>query len=222
MKKSVKIIGLVFLIITGIVYYFINLSFTKYNIYPVKTSNEFLEKIYGKKFTLLDIIFYVDNGDYVWEMQYKDENDLMFNEYFFHPIEGSEGFFYIFFDKDYGEQGFRDYYWQAEVQNKFDEEFDIKKYQTEVGYAMPMYRFIVHDEDDIKKVANIIAVTLAYTLKNVRQLPDKAIGAYDVEYMGERICLICIDSKMKECADKDYDELFQYIYDKIYNNFHKG
>ena len=93
MKKSIKIIGFVFLIIMGTVYYFLNLSFTKYNIYPVKTSNEFLEKVYGKKFTLLDIIFYADNGEYVWKMQYKDENDLMFNEYFFHPIEGSEGFF---------------------------------------------------------------------------------------------------------------------------------
>ncbi len=35
----------------------------------------------------------------------------------------------------------------------------------------------------------------------------------------KRIYRICIDSGIKEFADKDFDEFFQYIYDEIYNSF---
>lgn len=58
-----------------------------------------------------------------------------------------------------------------------------------------------------------------HILKNAEQLPDHAIGAYDIEYMGKRICLIRIDSEMREFVEKDYDEIFQFIYDEIYNSF---
>jgi hypothetical protein len=218
MKKRINAVWIIFLIIIGIVYFFRNLSFTNFNTYPGRTSNEFLEKTYGKKFTLTGTDFYKDNGYYIWKMQYKDENDMVFNEYFFHPVEGSEGFFYIFFDRNCAEYGFRDYYWQAKVQDKFSNRFALENLKTEIGYAMPMYQFNLSNEDDIKEVADIIAVTLAYTLKNIVQLPDHAIGAYDIKYMGKRICLIRIDSEMKELAGKDYEEVFQYIYDEIFNS----
>lgn len=218
MMKNIKVVWVIFLIIIGIVYFFRNLSFTKFNTYPRRISNEFLEKTYGKKFTLIDTNFYKDNGYYIWKMQYKDENDMAFNEYFFHPMEGSEGFFYIFFDRDYAEYGFRDYYWQAKVQNKFSNTLALEKFKTEIGYAMPMYQFNLLNEDDIREVANIIAISLDYTLKNIVQLPDHAIGAYDIKYMEKRICLIRIDSEMKELAGKDYEETFQYIYNEISNS----
>jgi len=75
------------------------------------------------------------------------------------------------------------------------------------------------DENDIKEAADTIAMTLNYILKSVEQLPDHAIGAYDIEYIGKRICLIRIDREMKEFVEKDYDEFFQFIYDEIYNSF---
>lgn len=219
MKKNVKIIGLVFLIIIGMVYFLRNLSFTGFNTYPRKISNEFLEKTYGKKFTLMNTAFYKENGYYIWEMQYKDENDLEFSEYYFHPMEVSEGGIYLFFDKGYVEYRFNDYYWQAEAENKFGDQFNLENFRTGVSYATPMYRFAVSDENDIKEAADIITVTLNHILKNVEQLPDYAIGAYDIEYMGKRICLIRIDSEMREFVEKDYDEIFQFIYDEIYNSF---
>ncbi len=219
MKKNIKIIGFVFLIIIGMVYFLRNLSFTRFNIYPGKISNEFLEKTYGEKFTLMNTVFYKKSGYYIWEMQYKDENGLEFSEYYFHPQEVAEGGIYLFFDKDYVEYRFNDYYWQAKVENKFGDQFNLEDFRTGVDYAMPMYRFAVSDENDIKEAADIIAVTLNYILKSVDQLPDHAIGAYDIEYTGKRICLIRIDREMKEFVEKDYDEVFQFIYDEIYNSF---
>lgn len=219
MKKNMKMIGLVFLIIIGMIYFFRNLSFTEFNTYPEKISTEFLEKTYGKKFTLMNTVFYRENGYYIWEMRYKDENGLGFSEYYFHPLEVSEGGIYLFFDKGYVEYRFNDYYWQAEVENKFGNQFNLENLRTEAGYAMPMYRLAVRDENDVKEAADVITVTLNYILKSVEQLPDYAIGAYDIEYMGERICLIRIDREMQELAEKDYDEFFQFIYAEIYNSF---
>lgn len=43
-------------------YFFRNLSFTEFNIYPEKISTEFLEKTHGKKFTLMNTVFYRENG----------------------------------------------------------------------------------------------------------------------------------------------------------------
>lgn len=217
MKNNMKIIGFVFLIIIGIFYFLRNLSFTRFNIYPRKISNDFLAKTYGKEFTLMDTVFYKKNGYYIWEMQYKDEDDMEFSEYYFHPLEVSEGGIYLFFDKGYVEYRFNDYYWQAKVENRFGDQFNLEKFRAGVDYAMPTYCFTVSDENDIKETADIITVTLNYILKSVEQLPDHAIGAYDIEYMGKRICLI--DRKMKGFVEKDYDELFQFIYDEIYNSF---
>lgn len=219
MKKNMRIMVCLFLIIIGIVYFFRNLSFTEFNIYPQKVSNEFLEKTYGKKFTLMDTVFYKKNGYYIWEMQYKDENDMEFSEYYFHPLEVSEGGIYLFFDKGYVEYRFNDYYWQAKVENRFGVQFNLEKFRAGVDYAMPMYCFDISDEDDIRRVTDIITVTLNYISKSVVQLPDYTIGAYNVKYMGESICLIHIDREMKEFAEEDYDVLFQFVYDEIYNSF---
>lgn len=220
MKKNMIIMGCSFLIIIGIVYFLRNLSFTEFNIYPQKISNEFLEKTYGKKFILMDTVFYKKNGYYIWEMQYKDEDGVEFNEYFFHPLESSfPGGAYLFFDKRYVEHRLKDYYWQIQVENKYGAQFNLEKFRTEVGYAMPMYCFDISDEDDIRGVADIITTTLDYISKSAVQLPDYAIGAYNVKYMGESICLIHIDREMKEFAEEDYDVLFQFVYDEIYNSF---
>lgn len=220
MKKSMRIMGCLFLIIIGIVYFFKNLSFTEFNVYPQKVSNEFLEKTYGEKFTLIDTVFYKKNGYYIWEMQYKDENGLDFNEYFFHTLESCfPGGAYLFFDKDCVEHKFKDYYWQAKVENKFGDQFDLENFRTEVGYAMPMYCFDVSGEDDIREVADIITVTLNYISKSAVQLPDYAIGAYNIKYMGKSICWILIDREMKEFVEENYNDLFQFVYDEIYNSF---
>lgn len=47
MKKRINAVWVIFLIIIGIMYFFRNLSFTNFNTYPGRISNEFLEKTYG-------------------------------------------------------------------------------------------------------------------------------------------------------------------------------
>ena len=118
MKKSLGVmilcLALVLIMISGVMlYYFRYLSFSKHNIRPIELCNGYLERTYGKKFVLISKAFYEDHGDYVWKLKYRDEDNMEFEEYYFHPRESVEGFFYLFFDKKRGERGVGDYYLQT-------------------------------------------------------------------------------------------------------------
>ena len=217
-RVSMMVIVIVCLIA---IYFFRNLSFTKYNKRPLHICNKYLEETYNEKFTLLDSIFYMDGDYYTWEMKYEDKDGLEFKVYYLHLIEGSEGFFYIFFDKDYGEDGIRDYYWQVKLKKQFSKKIDLESLCHEFDGSYPMYHFDVRNENDIKEAANIITITLNYILNSVSKLPENTMGGYDIAYMGKRGCFIAIDSKLEEFRDKDEDELFQYIYDEIYSRYIK-
>lgn len=214
----------IFLIVITIIcliaiYYFRNLSFTKYNKKPLYICNKYLEETYNEKFTLLEEVFYLYRNYYTWEMIYEDENGLKFNMYYLHSREGSEGFFYLFFDKDNGYYGIRDYYWQVKLEEQFGEIIDLESLKYEFSSSSPRYCFDVRTEDDIRETANIITITLNYILNNVKKLPEDTMGGYDINYLGKRSCFIAINSEMEDLKNKDEKEIFQYVYDEIYNGF---
>lgn len=181
MRAYIRVFGYTFLIVAIIlciivIYYFRNLSLTKYNKRPLYLCEKYLEETYDIKFALLDNRFYSYDGYYIWEMKYEDKDGLEFKEYYTHPIEGSEGFYYIFFQKDDVGDGIRDYYWQEKLEKQFGEQFDLKSLRYEFdGYAYPKYIFDVQNENDIGEVANIITSTLKYVLKNTSNLSEKVI-----------------------------------------------
>lgn len=119
MKRTLKISLLIFVFI----YLFRNLSFTAYNIRPIKECNKYLEKTYGKKFRRArePIVYYRENGYHIWRIKYVDDAGIEFYEYYEHPYESAEDGFYPFFGIGFGERGVRDYYWQQELQRVYGE-----------------------------------------------------------------------------------------------------
>ncbi len=224
MKMNIRTFGCIFLIIIAtigfiVIYYFRNLSFTKYNQKPIYICNKYLEETYNEKFTLLEAVFYSYRNYYTWEMIYEDENGLKFNMFYLHSREGAEGFFYLFFDKDYGYYGIRDYYWQAKLEEQFGEIIDFESLNYEFSSSSPRYCFEVSTENDIREAANIITITLNYILNNVKKLPEEMMGGYDINYLKKRSCFIAINNEMEKLKNKDEKEIFQYVYEEIYNEF---
>lgn len=228
MKKTLKISLCIFLLIFSWLFIGIlflrNLSFTAYNIRPVKECSKFLEKTYGKEFkrTREPVAYYGKNGYHVWKIKYVDDAGMEFYEYYEHPYDSSEDGFYPFFIGD--ERGVRDWYWQKELQRVYGETFNLEQYQVSEELGIMKYEFEIRDENDISTTANIIAVTLKYTFDNVETISENVVG-YSIIYDGRSICKIYPNNpdmeRLLELCYQDEEDIYQYIYDEIYKRYQK-
>lgn len=217
MKKVFKILFIVILIA---IFFLRNLSFTAYNIRPVKECSKFLEKTYGRKFrrTREPVAYYMDGGYHVWKIQYVDDTGMEFYEYYKQPYEISGEGFCPYFVRD--EWFICDYYWQQQIQRVYGEKFNLEQYRMSEPSWLK-YKFEITDENDIKEAANIIAVTLKYTFDNVETISRDMLG-YIITYDGWPIYTIYEDREgVLELRNQDEEDIYQYIYNEIYKCYQK-
>ena len=220
MKKTLKISVWLFIVI----FCYRNLSFSAYNIGPIMECNKYLKKTYAREFkrTREPVVYYGKDGYHVWKIKYVDDTGMEFYEYYEHPYDSSEDGFYPFFIGD--ERGVRDWYWQKELQRVYGETFHLEQYQVSEELGIMKYEFEIRDENDISKVANIIAVTLKYTFDNVETISENVVG-YSIIYDGRSICKIYPNNpdmkQLLELCYQDEEDIYQYIYDEIFKRYQR-
>lgn len=98
--------------------------------------------------------------------------------------------------------------------------FHLKQYRDSEPSRVK-YRFEITDENDISEVANMIAVMLKYTFDNVAVISEDIVG-YVITYNGWSICAIYEDmEELLKLRYQDEENIYQYVYDKIYRNYQK-
>lgn len=199
---------------------FRNLSFTAYNIRPIRECNNYLEKVYGKKFRRArePVVYYREDGYHIWKIKYIDDTGMEFYEYYEHPYESSEDGFYAFYGMGFGERGVRDYYWSQQLQQVYGETFQLEQYRNSEP-SIVKYQFEITDEDDISRAADIIAALLKYTFDNVEIISEDMVG-YVITYNGQNLYTIYRDmEELLKLRYQDEECIYQYIYDKIYEKY---
>lgn len=219
MKKGFKI----FLFICIVIYLYINLSFSAYNIRPVKECSKFLKRTYGREFrrTREPVSYYMEDGYHIWKIQYVDDAGMEFYEYYEQPYETVEDGYYPCFVRD--ERFVIDYYWQQQLQRVYGEMFDLEQHRWREPSTVK-YEFEITDENDIGEAAKIISVLMKYTFDNNEAISPSMLG-YLVTYDGLTIYRICTTWKMEdnvlELQDWDEKDIYQYIYDEIHRCYQK-
>ncbi|MDD6626866.1 MAG: hypothetical protein PUF03_01280 [Lachnospiraceae bacterium] len=212
-------------IIMGIVTYYLKyLSFTKYNVCPIKECDNYLEKTYGKKFQrdCNFVEFQKNRGDYyLWKYKYFDETGSEFYECYLHPHENNETSPYLFFSSK-RESGVVDYYWQLQLQKEFGEKFHLEQYQQVIESSTIQYKFEIKQESDIDKISNIIAETLCYTFQHVPEL-NEAVVAYAVFYREHCVFLLTLEpyNEVLKYIGKDKEQIYNFVYNEIYYKYQK-
>ncbi len=214
LKRMVKLL----ILIGIIVYYFRYLSFTKYNVRPLKECNRYLSETYYGNFKGEIVDFYKHNGYYIWKLKYIDETGMEVNVFYRHPLEVSEGGLYLFFDNNSGKV--RDYFWQKKLQEVYREVYPLSQYAEESDYlSLIKFSFQVEEVSDIEEISDIITTTLIYTKENVKKLSQDVIGYYVMNDDEKSIYSLFIDEEIQRLLEKERTEIFQYIYDEIYNAY---
>lgn len=114
-KNILKIVFIAFLVCC--IFYDIRyISLTKYNIYPQKAVEDYMEETYKKSVSFLSKEFYKDHDICVWSFQCQDEDGLTFNMYYEFFRERETGWATVFRTENL-ESGVRDYYWQTKLHN---------------------------------------------------------------------------------------------------------
>ena len=191
-------------------------SFTKYNVQPLEECDRYLKETYYGNFTGELVDFYRKDGYYIWKFRYTDETGLEFYEYYRHPQEVSEGGMYLFYASDRGMLGVYDHYWQKKLQEVYEEDFQMKQYESDWDLSIVKYIFRIEEMSDIENIADIITTTLIYTKENTRKMSLDIIG-YSVYYREKSVYGVFLDEEMQKLLEQERDEIFDYIYDEISN-----
>lgn len=209
------------ILISMVVYYFRYLSFTKYNVHPLKECNKYLRETYYGNFKGVIVDFYKHNGYYIWKLKYIDELGMEFNEFYQHPLEISEGGLYLFYDNNRKVSGVYDYYWQKELQEVYKEDLQLKQYVDNTDLSLIKFSFKIEKISDIEEISDIISTTLIYTKENVRKLSYNIIGYSVINEYNAIIYSLFIDEEIQRLLEKERDEIFHYIYDEIFHAYLK-
>lgn len=218
MKKGVKI----FLFICMVIYLYQILSFSEYNIRPVKECSKFLKRTYGRRFQRAKepVAYYMEDGYHTWKIKYIDDVGRSFYEYYRQPYESIEDGFYPCFVSD--QRFVCDYYWQQQIQSVYGEKFNLGQYQCPEPNKIK-YVFEITDENDIEEVVNIISVTLKYTFDNFEIISENMLG-YSVTYDRWPIYSLYRHRDMEDILglrDCDEEDIYQYIYNQIHRCYQK-
>ncbi len=205
------------ILISMVVYYFRYLSFTIYNVRPLKECDKYLRETYYGNFKGELVDFYKHNGYYIWKLKYIDELGMEFNEFYQHPLEIAEGGLYLFFDNNSGKV--RDYFWQKKLQEVYQEDLQLKQISYDSDLSLIKFSFRIEEVRNIEEISDIITTTLVYTKENVRKMSPNIIGYTVINDDNLRIYTLFIDEETQRLLEKERDEIFQYIYDEIYNAY---
>lgn len=200
-----------------VIYFYKNLSFSIYNTRPGKIIEEYFKNTYQEEITLLSSEFYREKDDYIWKYKCKDHNNLEFYVYYEHPYETSGNGMYLFFDKSIQEIGVYDYYWQAKLQEKYGELFELQEFMRNPDKEGPLllkYSFVATSEEDVYKLSDIITTLFEYTFENVNQ-PSKDVFACNIKYQNDSIITLGITDAIYDYVGQEREEIFQYIYNRI-------
>lgn len=200
-----------------VVCYMRYLSFSQYNVRPLKECDRYLKETYYGQFKGKIADFYGYDGYYVWKLKYIDENGMEFDMYYRHPAEIPGDGLYWFFASN---GTVYDYYWQKKLREVYEKEFQIKQYETEWDLSVIKYSFKIVQDSDIENISNIITTTLIYTKENVKKISSKIIG-YSVSYKDKTIYAIILDEETQKLLDKERDYIFQHIYSEIKDTLNK-
>lgn len=221
MKKHHIVIAVIFVCSLLIIWKCIDFvryrSFSKYNIWPAQTIENYLEKTYGGEFTLVSTDFYGGGPYNIWEFQYEDGNDLPFCMYYRALYDGANGL-ELYLDTDRGEYGIIDFYWQAKLNKEFEEEFGLDIYNIECNflnnYTDAKYCFDIETEENIDKIAEIISTIYIYTYEHIKNPTYKILGC-EIDYQGEFLCGISIQDEDYDYENIEKEGVKEYIIKKI-------
>ena len=137
------------LVIMGIRY----LSFSKWNVYPRKEIERYLEEAYQGKFTYLRQDYLKSKEYHVWIVYFKDEKGREFAEYFYMRNTSEQLATY----KRYGETW--DTYASMHLEEKYGEWLIEQRYPVNLRRECPErhYIFFINEEEDIELVAEELA-----------------------------------------------------------------
>ena len=211
---GILLIGAVVILVSSMTIHYVRyFSFTKYNVQPLEECDRYLKETYYGNFTGELVDFYRKDDYYIWKFRYTDETGLEFDEYYRHPHDVSEGGMYLFYAND---GGVCDHYWQKKIQEVYEEDFQIKQYESDRDLCLVKYTFRIEEMSDIENIADIITTTLIYTKENTRKMSLDIIG-YSVYYREKSVYGVFLDEEMQKLLEQERDEIFDYIYDEISN-----
>lgn len=221
MKKHHIVIAVIFVCSLLIIWKCIDFvryrSFSKYNIWPAQTIENYLEKTYGGEFTLVSTDFYGGGPYNTWVFQYEDENDLPFNMYYQAAYDGPNGL-ELYLDVDRGERDIIDFYWQAKLNKEFEDELDLDSYNIDCDflhdYTNAKYSFNIKMEKDIDKIAEIISTIYVYTYKYMKNPTYQILGC-EIDYQGEFLCGISIQDEDYDYENIEKEGFKEYVIQKI-------
>lgn len=113
MKRRGILILAVFTFLACFIFYDIRyIGLTKYNVYPQKAIEDYMNETYGKSVSFLSKEFYKDHDICIWNYQCEDEDGIRFNmSYEFYRERPETGWATVFHTENL-ESGVRDYYVQ--------------------------------------------------------------------------------------------------------------
>lgn len=207
----------IFIICGGLIYLVRYEIRSKYNVRPERICNEYLEKTYGKKFTMIDKIYFTYNEQHVWGFKYEDEEGIEFWEYYRYPyrflIYGPN---YLFDEKTYGENRIRDNYWRTIL--RYGDVFDLETYEFVGKAGLWEYEFTLEDEEKMEQLAQKLSKLYMYTLNNVKEASPQILQC--------RI-LVQDDNIGYKISDgwinlADEEEVYNFVYEQIEKAWEKS
>lgn len=221
MKKQFMVLAAILIVALMTVYQGVRFvryhSFTKYNIWPAQTIKAYLEKTYGGSYTLNTTNFYRGGPYHVWEFQYKDEDGLLFYEYYQAAYDGPNGL-ELYLNHRRGELDIIDLYWQAKLNHVFEKDFSLSSYSADCDFRMNntsvKYSFDIEKKEDIDKFADIISNIYGYTYLHVKEPTSKILGC-GITYQGKTVCEISVLNEEYDDGNFEKEEFEKYVKNTI-------